>query len=56
MIKLYQKYDSFRTAPDDEKVEFTQMVFNSDKNAWEQGKFGGVISVNLIRAEWVAYQ
>ena len=56
MIKLYQKYDRFETAPDDEKVEFLQMVFNQEANVWTQGKYGGVISVNRIRAEWVAFQ
>lgn len=56
MIKLYQKYDRFETAPDDEKVEFIQMVFNQETNVWTQGKFGGVIPVNRIRAEWVAFQ
>ena len=56
MIKLYQKYDRFETAPDDEKVEFLQMVFTQETNVWTQGKYGGVIPVNRIRTEWLAFQ
>lgn len=56
MIKLYQDYDRFETAPEDEKVEFIQMIYDKESNVWTQGKYGGVIPVNRIRTEWVAFQ